>query len=535
MTPLERARKDFQVKLPDILKEIQSLEAVPSQVDMKGGQDLKKYFSLTSNQPVLLFQNKQDFHHPPLRVGVVFSGGQAPGGHNVIAGLFDALKKLHPDSRLFGFLNGPIGIVNGKSIEIVASLLANYRNQGGFDLIGSGRDKIETSEQFQKAREAVLSHQLDGLVIIGGDDSNTNAAFLAENFLNNAVKCSVIGVPKTIDGDLKNSYIETSFGFDTACKIYSEIIGNIAKDAKSAKKMYYFIKLMGRFASHVTLECALQTHPNMAFVGEEIQKEKRTLKQIIDEICDMICKRAQQGKDYGVLLIPEGIIEFIPECKELLQKLGTLTGYKRSYDQVLSLLEEPYKSTFLQLPKEVGEQLLLDRDPHGNIQVSKIETEKLLITLVKYELNKRKDAGNYVGKFSAQPHFCGYEGRSGLPSSFDCHYCYALGHVAALLIDKKVTGYMSCVQNLREPVEKWTIAGIPIVPMMNLEERKGSVKPVVKKALVGVQDIAYIHFQQQRDKWILNDDYLCPGPIQFFGPKEITDSLTITLGEELER
>lgn len=491
LSPLQRYRLNYQPKLPKILEDLNILkiEELKYPVEQKD-ELLKKQFPKTSQQPFISFsKNKTSNVYSPVKVGVVFSGGQAPGGHNVIAGLYDALKKMNPQSTLIGFLNGPAGIINNKSIQITDELLKGYRNQGGFDLLKSGRTKIETEAQFQSSRETVEQLKLDALVIIGGDDSNTNAAFLAEYFLQKGTKTRVIGVPKTIDGDLKNEFIDISFGFDTACKVYSETIGNVLKDAQSSKKYYFFIKLMGRSASHITLECAIKTHPNMVLISEEILKKKQSLTDVVKQIADMICLRNEQGKDYGVILIPEGLIEFIPESQEMIAKLGG------------------------------------QHDAHGNVEVSKIETERLLISLVNSELDERKLKGSYKGNFSPQPIFCGYEGRSGLPSNFDCQYCYALGYVSALLIQAGVTGYMSCIRHLDQPVEKWELLGIPIYEMLHLEKRKDQLKPVIKKTLVDLSSDLFMSFQKERAKWMLSDDYICPGPIQFDGPEDIVDSL----------
>lgn len=541
MSLLQQARSKYFPKLPNILHDFVNLEPKPEYARGAKKNDLEHLFPLTYQQPFLRFDKGKSLQ-APLKVGVVLSGGQAPGGHNVISGLFDAIKKIHYDSRLFGFCDGPSGIVKNQYIEITESLLAFYRNQGGFDLIGSGRTKIETLEQFQAAEKAVNALQLDGLVIVGGDDSNTNAALLAEYFLKQKCQTVVVGVPKTIDGDLKNESIEVSFGFDTATKTYSEIIGSILNDTISAKKYYYFIKLMGRSASHITLECALQTHPNMALIGEEVEAENKSLQDLTHEISDLICRRADLGKNYGVILIPEGIIEFLPEFRLLIKELNThladdsinqkieaLTKKDEKILAVSEMLSPASKKCFQALPEEIQIQLLLDRDPHGNVQVSKIETERLFIELVKAELKTRKAQGKYSGKFSGQPHFCGYEGRSCLPSNFDSQYCYALGHVAALLIKFKSTGYMSCVQKLYLPVEEWTIAGIPLVSMMHLEERGKEPKPVIKKALVDIKSDIFQQFKKMRQQWALDDDYCNPGPIQFFGPHEITDSIPKTL------
>lgn len=549
-SPLQKLRLQFSPTLPTLLHDLSFLQ-VMTQKGSASNPELEAIFPKTAKLPFVGFQrsDKKQEVHAPLNVAVVLSGGQAPGGHNVIAGLFDALKKLHGDSRLFGFLNGPKGIITQQSIEITEELLLPYRNQGGFDLIGSGRDKIETPEQFLAAEVAVRKLNLQGLVIIGGDDSNTNAAFLAEHFLQKGIDCCVIGVPKTIDGDLKNEYIELPFGFDTACKTYSEIIGNMARDALSAKKYYYFIKIMGRSASHVALECALQTHPNVVLLGEEAEAEKKTLTQLTHEICDVICQRSEQGKQYGVVLITEGIIEFIPEVKQLISELNALLGSQPDLLKKLEGIASPRnkveyieryltpeaKACFGVLPADIQLQLMLERDPHGNVQVSKIETERFFIKLVQIELEERKRRGVYKGSFSPQPHFCGYEGRSCMPSNFDSQYGYALGYVAALLIAHGLTGYMSCVRNLTNPVEHWEIAGVPFVPMMNFETRKGKKKAVIQKALVDLKGRAYRLLQKERSLWALHDSYRYPGPIQFFGPKELTESFPITLGASAEK
>lgn len=548
---LQQIRAQYQPGLPSILQEITNLTPIPRTNDVKKGHDerVSTYFPKTAKQPFLTFSMGKNIKHTSKRVGVVLSGGQAPGGHNVIVGLYDALKKLHPDSRLFGFCNGPSGILKDKFIEITGNVLTPYRNQGGFDLIGSGRTKIETPEQFEAAETTVKALDLDGLVIIGGDDSNTNAALLAEYFLKKGCKTVVTGVPKTIDGDLKNEDIEISFGFDTACKVYSEIIGNILRDSLSAKKYYFFIKLMGRSASHIALECALQTHANLTLISEEIQDQRKTLQQISSEICDMICARAKLGKDYGVILIPEGIIEFIPEFKMLINELNTLLAKNKphlekitalnsnedKFSYIASQLSSAAGSCFQEIPSDIRLQLLMDRDPHGNVQVSKIETERLFIESVEKELKQRTVSSEYQGKFSPQPHFCGYEGRSGLPSNFDAQYCYALGHVAALLVDASATGYICCIQNLSSPVEEWQVGARAITSMMTLEERHGQEKLVIRKALVDLKGKPFAAFKANREEWKLQDDYLSPGPIQFHGPKELTDAITLTLALENER
>lgn len=487
-------------------------------------------FKVEEERELLYFKGakKPPASHPK-RVGVVFSGGPAPGGHNVIWGLYEALKKLHPDSQLYGFLGGPEGVIQKNYKKIEASLLEVYRNTGGFDLLGSGRTKIETEEQLALSLNCVKELALDGLVIIGGDDSNTNAAILADYFSQGNVSTRVIGVPKTIDGDLKNEWVETSFGFDSACKTYVELIGNLAKDALSSKKYYHFIKLMGRSASHIALECALQVHPNITLIGEEVAAQNKTLQEISQEIAEVICKRAEKGKNYGLILIPEGLIEFIPEVKLLLRELNLLLG-EATPEKVLEKLSASAKETYLYLPEKIGQQLLLDRDSHGNVQVSHIATEELIIHTVKKELKKRAD---FKGKFAPCGHFFGYEGRACFPSNFDADYCFTLGHVAALLIEAGYTGHMGFVQNLAKPAEEWRIGGLPLNRLMGLEERMGKQKWVVKKALVDLKAPPFQHFRLERACWEIEDDYVMQGPIQLFGPPSVTEKRTITL--ELEQ
>lgn len=545
---LQELRLQFQPKLPKMLKDMRFLKPISANSNEK--DPWSSHALIESSFPKILaqegfvsFTSDSAVTHSPLKVGVVLSGGQAAGGHNVITGLFDALKKLHPNSVLYGFCNGPKGILDNKYIELTEQLLAQYRNQGGFDVIGSGRTKIETIEQFQAAEESVKKLQLDGLVVIGGDDSNTNAAFLAEYFLAKGCKTTVVGVPKTIDGDLANADIPISFGFDSAVKTYCETIGNIMRDTLSAKKYYYFIKLMGRSASHIALECALQTRANITLIGEEIAEKKKTFATLVNELCDVICERAKMGKDYGVILIPEGIIEFIPEFKVLIQELNsllvaekphtsTMEGKKSKEDKasyIQALLPKESAQCFASLPLETQIQLLSDRDPHGNVQVSRVETERLMMEAVKVELEKRQKQGLYSGNYSAMPHFCGYEGRSCFPSNFDAQYCYALGHVAALLIDSKKTGYICCVQGLNEPVEAWQIGGRNLVTMMGIEKRKGKDKPVIKKALVDLKGKPFKKYRDLRKKWETEDCYVNPGPMQFFGPEKLTDTLPLII------
>jgi pyrophosphate--fructose-6-phosphate 1-phosphotransferase len=519
----EEARRRFAPSLPSLLKEGGLLKAV-EMGKAQTAASIPALFPKICTHPLVNFQMSKEAKGPSLRVGVVLSGGQAAGGHNVIAGLFDALKKMHPQSCLFGFLGGPSGIIENAYKEVDTETLVRFRNMGGFDLIGSGRTKIETPEQLEAASTHCSALCLDGLVIIGGDDSNTNAAILAEYFLNHGCQTFVVGVPKTIDGDLKNAYVNASFGFDTACKIYSEMIGNICRDALSAKKYTHFIKLMGRSASHIALECAFQTHPNITLIGEEIAANKMTLQQITELICDCIQKRAEQGKNYGIVLIPEGVIEFVPEMKKLIHELNGILAQGES-DPVAKLSPEA-RSAYTYLPKEIAEQLLLDRDPHGNVQVSHIATEQLFIHTVKKTLKNRQ---GFNGKFSPIGHFLGYEGRCGYPSNFDANYCYALGCTAAALISNGLTGYMSVVQKLAESPEAWEPAGIPLTMMMDVEERKGKKKPVIKKALVDLEGAPFKCFSAQREAWGLQDDYRFPGPIQFFGPSEICNETTFTL------
>lgn len=544
LSTLQKLRLSYIPRIPQILHSLESLVPLfETDGQNEFDQRIEQRFPFTLQQRLLHFVKGKEKKHDSLRVGVVFSGGQAAGGHNVIAGLLDALKRFNSDSKLFGFLNGPSGIINNQAIEIDEQNLKDYRNMGGFDLLGSGRTKIETPEQLQAALKTVQSLHLNGLVIIGGDDSNTNAAVLAEFFLSKGCKTSVVGVPKTIDGDLQNSAVAIPFGFDTACKTYSATIGSIEIDSLSAKKYYFFIKLMGRSASHITLECALQTHPNLALIGEEIAARNTTLKEIVTEVADLVCQRAAKKKNYGVILIPEGLIEFIPEVKQLIKELNALLAssgphlkkieaFSQDIDKVhyiQQFLSESSKDCFLLLNEKIQLQLLMERDPHGNVQVSKIETERLLIDLVDAELEKRKQAGTYRGSFNAQPLFLGYEGRACIPSNFDSQYCYSLGHVAALLINAKLTGYMGCVTDLNLDVEQWGIAGIPLIHLMGMEERNGELKPVVTKTLVDLNGKAFLTFSQERTRWAMEDLYCNPGPIQFFGPREETDQIPLSL------
>ena len=478
----------------------------------------------------------------PINVGVILSGGQAPGGHNVISGLFDGIKKVNRDSRLYGFLMGPGGLVDHKYVELTSNVINEFRNTGGFDIIGSGRTKLEKKEQFDKGLEILRELNISALVIIGGDDSNTNAAILAEYYKSINAGVQVIGCPKTIDGDLKNDVIETSFGFDTATKVYSEVIGNIQRDCNSAKKYWHFIKLMGRSASHIALECALQTQPNVCIISEEVEAKNMSLDDVVNYVANIVAKRAEKGNNFGTVLIPEGLIEFIPAVKKLIAELNDLLAKnsaefaavdaadQRQY--IIDHLSEENAAIYASLPTGVARQLSLDRDPHGNVQVSLIETEKLLSEMVGKRLAQMAEEGNYVGKFAALHHFFGYEGRCADPSNFDADYCYALGFNAACLINAGVTGYISSVRKLTKPAVQWIPGGIPITMMMNMERRHGEMKPVIQKALVRLDDAPFQKFASKRDEWSLNTDYIYPGPIQYFGPAEVCDQPTLTLKYE---
>jgi pyrophosphate--fructose-6-phosphate 1-phosphotransferase len=520
---LQNLRLKYIPKIPTSLENFEYLAPVARDRISLDSQ-VAGYFPHLQDPQVFNFRqaDKQSLKH--LKVGIVFSGGPAAGGHNVIAGVFDALRKCDKKTTLIGFLNGPLGVINNQFRILDETLINQVRNQGGFELLGSGRTKIETEQQFAKSLTTCVSHQLDGLVIVGGDDSNTNAAFLAEYFAQKKVSTSVVGVPKTIDGDLKNSWIETSFGFDSASKTYSEIIGNLLNDAASQNKYYFFVKVMGRSASYLVLECALKTHPQLALISEEIAAEQHSLERIVNQITDLIIERAQLGKQHGVILIPEGLIEFIPEIKKLITELNTLFAKLGSVK--LSDISAEGIKTLQTFPKEIQAQLLLERDPHGNVPVSQIETEKMLITLVKEELKKRK---NSAVNFSSQPLFCGYEGRCCLPSNFDANYCYALGLTATLLIQNALTGYMAVIERLNQPVEQWEATAVPLVGMIALEERKGSLKPVIKKGLVDLQEHSFQNFKAQRGAWRVKDEFLVPGPIQFFGPQDLTDTCPLIL------
>jgi diphosphate-dependent phosphofructokinase len=517
---LHKKRLSYRPVIPEILQNLNEVVLRESKDDKKGDEALRNLFPKTFDAYPFVLEKGMGARRP-LKIGALFSGGQAPGGHNVLAGLFHGIKEIDPLSQLFGFLNGPAGILGNLKRDIGEKEIAAFMNQGGFDLIGTGRTKIETGEQLAAALSSIKEIDLDGLVIIGGDDSNTNAALLAEYFMQKECKTRVIGVPKTIDGDLRSKDIEIPFGFDSACKTYSELIGNIAKDALSAKKYYHFIKLMGRSASHITLECAISTHPNLALIGEE----RKRLSAIVLEIADLICKRYEVGKEYGVILIPEGLIEFIPEMQSLIASLNLGIGNNNSQE----LLGSAEKAIFEALDERIQKQLLLDRDPHGNIQLSQIDTQIILIELVKKELKGRS---KYKGKFAAQEHFFGYEGRSCFPTNFDANYCTCLGRLSALAVRDGLTGSICGVQHLKEHPMYWKLKMVPIVRLMHMETRKGKEKPVIQKTVVDLKGSPFLTFAAARKKWEIQDDYRYPGPIQFFGESEITDAPPLTLSLE---
>lgn len=506
-------------------------------------QEIKKLFPGTYGLPIITFEEDgAGGELPQMNVGVILSGGQAPGGHNVIAGLFDGLKKLNPNNKLFGFLGGPGGLVDHKYLELTSEIIDEYRNTGGFDIIGSGRTKLEETEQFDKGVEICNALGIKAIVIIGGDDSNTNACVLAEYYLQKNTGIQVIGCPKTIDGDLKNEMIEASFGFDTACKTYSELIGNIMRDANSAKKYWHFIKLMGRSASHIGLECALQSRPNVCLISEEVAEKKQTLEQIVNDITDIVVKRAQNGETFGVALIPEGLVEFIPEMKVLINELNdllaeghataekfqNLVSNTEKRDFVIDTLSKESSKVYASLPNGIARQLTLDRDPHGNVQVSRIETERLLIEMVEKRLAELRRSGLKV-KFSAQNHFFGYEGRCAAPSNFDADYCYSLGFVASLLITNGKTGYMASIRNTTAPAAEWIPGGVPITMMMNMERRSGEMKPVIQKALVLLDGAPFKAYAEKREEWAVKTSFVYPGPIQYWGPSTVCDATTKTL------
>ncbi len=547
ISALQKARYEYSPKLPTVLRgEIGTVVPTYGQpTNAASDQEaLKALFPNTYGLPKVSFgKGTNKDVAKKVNVGVILSGGQAPGGHNVICGLYDALKKANPENQLYGFLGGPSGILEDKYMVMTDELIDQYRNTGGFDIIGSGRTKLETKEQFAVCSKVCREHSINAIVIIGGDDSNTNAAVLAEYFRANNEPVCVVGCPKTIDGDLKNESIETSFGFDTATKTYSELIGNIERDANSARKYWHFIRLMGRSASHIALECAMQTQPNICLVGEEVEAKNQSVEDITNYIADIVAKRAEKGLNFGVCLVPEGLIEFIPSLKVLIAEINDLlakteaqfNALETSADKISFVeqrLSTSSKSVFDSLPVEIKAQLLADRDPHGNVQVSKIETEKLLIQTVGARLAQMKKEGKYNGKFNSQNHFFGYEGRCAFPSNFDSDYCYSLGYNAFFLVNANLTGYLSSVTNLEKPADQWQAGGIPITMMMNMEQRHGEKKPVIKKALVELDGKPFKYFESNREQWALETCFTFPGAIQYFGPSEVCDQTTMTLALE---
>ena len=537
---LQIARAAYQPKLPKALQGAVKIKEGKATQSVGDQEEIKKLFPNTYGMPIVEFEPATEANTKKMNVGVILSGGQAPGGHNVITGLFDQIKKLNPENRLYGFILGPGGLVDHNYMELTPEIIDEYRNTGGFDMIGSGRTKLEKVDQFEKGLEIIRKLDIKALVIIGGDDSNTNACVLAEYYAAKNYGVQVIGCPKTIDGDLKNDQIETSFGFDTACKVYSELIGNIERDCNSARKYWHFIKVMGRSASHIALECALQTQPNICLVSEEIEQKGMSLDDIVTYIANAVCQRAADGNNFGTVIIPEGVIEFIPAIKKLIAQLNDVLAMPEakeldrheSIDFVKAHLTDENLAVFNSLPTGVARQLALDRDPHGNVQVSLIETEKLLSTMVAQKLEKMKKEGKYTGKFSAQHHFFGYEGRCAAPSNFDADYCYALGTSAAQLIANGKTGYMAIVKNTTAPAEQWIAGGVPITMMMNMEKRAGEMKPVIRKALVELDGAPFKEFAAHRDEWARKTAYVYPGPIQYWGPTEVCDQPTKTLALE---
>ena len=548
LSPLQIARYQYTPKLPGMLRNGISEIGVKIGAATESVADQEKIAALFPNtygKNEIIFQKGENTSEAKkLTVGLILSGGQAPGGHNVVCGLYDALKATNPENVVIGFKGGPSGLLENNFIVFEDDYINQYRNTGGFDIIGSGRTKLETQEQFAVVVENCKTHGVNALVIIGGDDSNTNAAVLAEYCAAHNTGIQVIGCPKTIDGDLKNEDIECSFGFDTATKTYSEIIGNIQRDCNSAKKYWHFIKVMGRSASHVALECALQCQPNICLIGEEVAAKKMTMAQIADYIADSVAARAEKGMNYGVAIIPEGIVEFVPEFSALIAEINELlAGAKADAFNELPSWEEKYAfieagltkesmAVFAILPQSIQQQLFLERDPHGNVQVSLIESEKLFSAMVAENLKARKAAGKYVGKFGTHHHFLGYEGRCAFPSNFDADYCYSLGYNAAMLIQYGYTGYLSKVSNLSAPAEEWVAGGMPITKMMNIERRHGADKPVIRKALVELDGAPFKFFAENRAKWASETCFVYPGAIQYFGPSEVCDQPTITLSLE---
>jgi len=537
---LQVARAAYKPKMPKALYGTVKVEEGVATQSVANQEEVKSLFPNTYGMPIIKFvETDEKVNLPAINVGVILSGGQAPGGHNVIAGIFDGIKSQNKDSKLYGFLMGPGGLVDHKYEELTSEIIDEYRNTGGFDIIGSGRTKLESTEQFDKGLEILKKLDIKALVIIGGDDSNTNACVLAEYYKSINAGVQVIGCPKTIDGDLKNEMIETSFGFDTACKVYSEVIGNIQRDCNSARKYWHFIKLMGRSASHIALECALQTQPNYCLISEEVEAKAQSLDSIVNDIATVVANRAAKGNNFGTVLIPEGLIEFIPAMKALISELNDFLAHhqdefnavtkdkQRQY--IIDNLSKDNAAVYASLPEGVARQLTLDRDPHGNVQVSLIETEKLLAEMVGNRLAEWKKEGKFAGKFASQVHFFGYEGRCAAPSNYDSDYCYALGYTAAALIRAGKTGYMSSVRNTTSPAEQWIAGGVPVTMMMNMERRHGEMKPVIQKALVKLDGAPFKFFAANRENWAINTEYVYPGPIQYFGPTEVCDQPTVTL------
>ena len=538
---LQIARAAYQPRLPKIFQNSVDIKFGRATTSVADNEEIKKLFPNTYGIPVVSFEeSKSKKEYSTRNVGVILSGGQAPGGHNVISGLFDGMKKLNPNSILYGFLGGPSGLIDHKYLELTADVIDEYRNTGGFDIIGSGRTKLETIEQFERGREICQKLNIGAIVIIGGDDSNTNACILAEYYKSKGYGIQVIGCPKTIDGDLKNDMIETSFGFDTACKVYSELIGNIQRDANSAKKYWHFIRLMGRSASHITLECALQTQPNIAIISEDVAAKGMRLQQIVDSIAQVIVARGNAGLNFGTILIPEGLIEFIPDVKMLVEELNDILAHNHRFEAIKDEDDRRWfinehlslngKAIFNGLPVSIANQLSADRDSHGNVQVSLIETEKLLMAMVDAQLLRLKQEGVYKGKFSPLGHFFGYEGRCAAPTNFDADYCYSLGYTASVLINEGVTGYMAVVQNLALNVDSWIAGGVPITKMMNMEKKSGKMKPVIQKALVDLEGNPFKYFAAHCKEWASTGcSFVYPGPIQYFGPDEVCNVPTKTI------
>lgn len=541
-TILEEARASYQPKVPASLSTTHAV-GEPQPAPTYSAEVCTLFPHTTGLAPVRYVPSTRGPTAGPLRLGVVLSGGPAPGGHNVIAGIFDGLKKLHPESTLFGFFHGPDGLLQDRGMELEGDRIDHYRNTGGFDLIGSGRTKLESQDDFTRALNTAAARDLDGVIVVGGDDSNTNALTLAEFARGEGSPLCVTGVPKTIDGDLKNESIEASFGFDTATRTYSALIGNIQRDVRSVRKYWHFVRLMGRSASNIALECALQTQPNLTLIAEEIQRDGLTLHEVVDQIVDLICERAEQGRSYGTVLVPEGLIEFIPEVYDLVAELNevlarnegefhALTTFPHKRQYVMEHLSPHSSGLYRRLPREIATQLILDRDPHGNVQVARIDTERLLLELVELKLNEYRQHGYFHGKFSAQHHYLGYEGRCAPPSNFDADYCYALGLTSVLLQRDRLSGFMATLSHLNAPSSEWLPGGFPLSAMVGIEHRHGKDKPVIRKALVDLEGPVFQAFAAERGEWRLEDRYRHPGPVQYFGPPEICDLRTRTLALE---